>query len=448
MQPGNILVRGPPCFGGYENSASATEESFVTIEGTAGWFNTGDMGYMDRNSYLFISGRSKEIINRGGETISPFEIEEAVVQHPLVKETLAFSAPHATFQETIGIVVVTPANQPRVDLPALWKYLDSKLHRSKWPQIIVYMNALPKNAANKILRIRLGERMKLDDIDEESAPSTRLLEGACPPVGAPLTQPIAVEPIVIDTARVEEFLRCKVGVRQAVLVRVDLPFKPKSLVAFVESHAEIVEALERACEEGLHKYEIPVSIHALDTMPMMATQPSVPDKAFLVEMALRLHFEMSIVSPRNPMESKIEAIWRQFLGSGSVVSVVDSFFDLGGDSLKAGQLVNAMRKKLKIQLSVGDLFTNPTIEAMANQVSKLKIIGSPSLSAKAIGDKGEKHIVSTLDSPLLSPAAGYGDAEEKFGGSWEHSMNLSSTALPCLVTQLLPAGNTHKHTSP
>ena len=52
------------------------------------------MGHLDENNYLFISGRSKEIINRGGETISPFEIEEAVIQHPYIKETLAFSAPH------------------------------------------------------------------------------------------------------------------------------------------------------------------------------------------------------------------------------------------------------------------------------------------------------------------------------------------------------------------
>ena len=99
-EKGNILIRGAPCFGGYENNGTANEESFFTIEGEAGWFNTGDMGHLDQAGYLYISGRSKEIINRGGETISPFEIEEAVIQHPLVKETLAFSAPHEEFQET------------------------------------------------------------------------------------------------------------------------------------------------------------------------------------------------------------------------------------------------------------------------------------------------------------------------------------------------------------
>jgi len=104
---------------------------------------------LDTNGFLFISGRSKEIINKGGETISPFEIEEAVVQHPFVKETLAFSAPHEKYQETVGVVIVTRSGMPRVDLPSLQKYLESRLHRSKWPQVILYMDALPKNLAGK-----------------------------------------------------------------------------------------------------------------------------------------------------------------------------------------------------------------------------------------------------------------------------------------------------------
>ena len=82
------------------------------------------MGYINMAHglpYLFISGRSKEVINRGGETISPFEIEEAVLQTAghLVKETMAWSAPSDKFQETIGVVVVPKTGMPRVDLPYL-----------------------------------------------------------------------------------------------------------------------------------------------------------------------------------------------------------------------------------------------------------------------------------------------------------------------------------------
>lgn len=78
---GNIMVRNLPCFAGYENNGSANEESFFALDGEAGWFSTGDCGRLDARGFLFISGRSKEIINRGGETISPFEVEEAVVKN-------------------------------------------------------------------------------------------------------------------------------------------------------------------------------------------------------------------------------------------------------------------------------------------------------------------------------------------------------------------------------
>ena len=438
MHPGNIMVRGPPCFGGYEDNTNATEESFFKVEGEAGWFSTGDMGYMDKNSFLFISGRSKEIINRGGETISPFEIEEAVVQHPLVKEVLAFSAPHATFQETIGVVIVSLPNQPRVDLPTLWRYLDSKLHRSKWPQVIVYMNALPKNAANKVLRIRLGERMKLANVDEESPPSSRLLEATCPPVGTPLTQPIAVQSIVVDVKKVEELLLKQPSVSEAVVVVVDLPFKPGSMVGFVVAPKDSADELIKLCDFSLHKYEVPLFIYAMDAMPK--SNMGYPDIPLLTEKAKDLYAQRSVVAPRNPMEVKVEKIWRHFLGCESVVSVKDSFFDLGGDSLKAGQLVNAMRKKFRIQLSVGDLFTSPTIENMANMLSKMKILGSPNLSYKSLPvaeSAGEMDLISESPSLVQSPTTDV-DPETKFGGSWEHSTNLSSTALPVLMVQLIP----------
>jgi acyl-CoA synthetase (AMP-forming)/AMP-acid ligase II len=91
-QVGNILVKGSPCFSGYEypkekedeNLMSLNDTSFFVVDNEPGWFSTGDCGYLNNEGYLFITGRSKEIINRGGETISPYEIEEAVIQHPQV----------------------------------------------------------------------------------------------------------------------------------------------------------------------------------------------------------------------------------------------------------------------------------------------------------------------------------------------------------------------------
>jgi acyl-CoA synthetase (AMP-forming)/AMP-acid ligase II len=330
-EKGNILLRGPPCFGGYENNGSANSESFFTVNGVAGWFNTGDMGSLDAAGYLYISGRSKEIINRGGETISPFEIEEAVLQHPHVKEVLAFSAPHAEYQESVGVCIVTAKDLPRVDLLGLHKFLDEHklLHRSKWPQLIVYMEALPKNAAGKLLRIKLAERLALADVDEEAPQHTRLLEGTCPPVGAPLTQAIAVAAVDIDVAQSEHVLRqhqraaaaaAQRVVKDVVVVSVDLPFRNDAFVAFVvlagggaelpRSDAEVegIRAdLLDACTKSLHAYLVPTAVYVVPSVPRVAaggepTGGEAVDSGALRTLAIRLFTESVIVLPRNQIE--------------------------------------------------------------------------------------------------------------------------------------------------
>ena len=162
---GPICVRGEPCFRGYgKNHADPTqthEDTFLK----GGWFNTGDLGYMDSDGYLYITGRSKEVINRGGEIISPMEVEEAVASHPDVLACAAFSAVHDVLQEVVGIVVVPAPGRPRLDLPTLHDFLGEQLAAPKWPQCLVFMDALPKSHTNKLLRVKLGQRMNLPELN-------------------------------------------------------------------------------------------------------------------------------------------------------------------------------------------------------------------------------------------------------------------------------------------
>jgi len=453
---GNILVRGPPCFRGYENDPAANAEAFVTVPNRGeGWFNTGDVGSLDKEGYLFISGRSKEIINRGGETISPFEIEEAVVQHPRIKETIAFSAPHEQFQETVGAVIVTKPGEKFVDLPTLHKFLESRLHRSKWPQVLVLMDALPKNAAGKVLRIKFADRTKLDDVDEESSPLTRMFQGKCPPVGAPLTQLIPLTPLKVDPRETEAFLSKQTNVRAASVVKVNLPFRLDSFVAFVvldsssssslhslmgDKHAEIETALQKACEAQLHSFLAPVFVRVVTDFPKLTSGEGKGDidKQILETRALHIFNERNCVAPRNNTERQIEMVWREQLGSNSAISVTVSFFDIGGDSLKAGKLISALRKKLQVQLSVADLFTAPTIESLSHKIALMKTLGSPAMSSG--GGNNNKN-----RSGLLNSASSASQLSPQFNKDspnpyvrWEHAMMYSNTSLPCLITQLLP----------
>lgn len=483
---GNIMVRGPPCFGGYEyhqheaEAGKFVEEVFFAVQGHGeGWFNTGDMGCLDQQGYLFIQGRSKEIINRGGETISPFEIEEAIQQHPFVKEVLAFSAPHDQYQETVGALIVTKANQPRVDLPSLHHFLESRLHRSKWPFVIVFADSLPKNNANKTLRIRYAERTGLRSIDEESPPSTRLFMAESPPIGTALTVPIAITPIKVDLSITESFILTLQGIDKVRVIVVDLPSQQEAIVAFVDFNSKFFASnsdnkdeeiylgtIKRRCDEKLDAFLSPMFVYRMPTSATAASSASASaiaieaeedatsiDEQFLRQQAIINYQQTNIIRPRNSIESQIELIWRSLLGCPTMLSVTASFFDLGGDSMKAGQVIGAMRQQLRVPLSVADLFTAPSIEAMAVKIATSKSIGSPhitsSVSASAptknnspnsLMMKNEKRraTANRFQSSLSSIEEERQTQLHREFLTWEFSPAHSNTSFWCLLVQALP----------
>ena len=104
-ETGEIVLRGRTITRGYDNDVVATAAAF-----RSGWFRTGDLGYLDPDGYLFIVGRLKEIINRGGQQVSPVEVEEALLSHPGVLEASAFAIPHKTLGENVAAVVVLRPN--------------------------------------------------------------------------------------------------------------------------------------------------------------------------------------------------------------------------------------------------------------------------------------------------------------------------------------------------
>ena len=150
---GEIVIRGANVTGGYENNPESNESSF-----TDGWFRTGDEGYLDGDGYLFITGRLKEIINRGGEKVAPREVDEALLDHPAVAQAVTFAVPHTTLGEDVAAAVVLRKDNI-VSEQELRSMTFDHLADFKVPSQIVIVDEIPKGPTGKLQRIGLYDKL-------------------------------------------------------------------------------------------------------------------------------------------------------------------------------------------------------------------------------------------------------------------------------------------------
>jgi acyl-CoA synthetase (AMP-forming)/AMP-acid ligase II len=154
-ETGEIVIRGPNVTAGYENNPKANAEAF-----TDGWFRTGDQGVIDADGYLTITGRLKEIINRGGEKVSPREVDEILMDHPAVAQVVCFAMPHPRLGEDVAAAVVLREGQ-QADERALQAFVASRAADFKVPRRILIVEEIPKGATGKLQRIGLAARLGL-----------------------------------------------------------------------------------------------------------------------------------------------------------------------------------------------------------------------------------------------------------------------------------------------
>ncbi len=152
---GQVVVRGATVMAGYDGDTIATEAAYV-----GDWFKTGDLGFFDEEGYLFLTGRMREMINRGGEKIAPREVDEVLLEHPAVAEAVTFPIPHRTLGEDVASAIVL-----RPDVVAtpreIRKFAINRIADFKVPRQVLIVAEIPKGPTGKVQRIGLADKLGL-----------------------------------------------------------------------------------------------------------------------------------------------------------------------------------------------------------------------------------------------------------------------------------------------
>ncbi|CBX92227.1 hypothetical protein LEMA_P049330.1 [Plenodomus lingam JN3] len=151
---GEICIRGENVTKGYLNHPSANESSFTK----EGFFRTGDQGKLDEDGYVIITGRIKELINKGGEKISPIELDNVIAQHPAVSEAVSFAIEDEMYGQDVGLAVVIKEGH-KLTADELKTWLADRVARFKLPKKIYFTDMMPKTATGKIQRRLVAEAM-------------------------------------------------------------------------------------------------------------------------------------------------------------------------------------------------------------------------------------------------------------------------------------------------
>jgi acyl-CoA synthetase (AMP-forming)/AMP-acid ligase II len=152
---GEVVIRGRNVTPGYESNPEANAAAF-----SDGWFRTGDQGEMDEDGYLWITGRLKELINRGGEKVSPLEVDEVLMDHPAVAQAVTFAMPHDKLGEEVAAAIVIREGETLSD-SELRDFARARLADFKVPRKIVILDEIPKGATGKLQRIGLAQKLGL-----------------------------------------------------------------------------------------------------------------------------------------------------------------------------------------------------------------------------------------------------------------------------------------------
>jgi acyl-CoA synthetase (AMP-forming)/AMP-acid ligase II len=153
---GEICIRGAAVFAGYCDDDTANQATF-----RHGWFHTGDVGRLDQYGFLYIVGRSSDMYISGGANVYPREVENVLLQDPMISEAAVLGMPDEKWGE-VGIAIVVPRGTGELDEKAVLSQLDGKLARYKWPRRVLFWDSLPVSGYGKVSKLAIRERLARD----------------------------------------------------------------------------------------------------------------------------------------------------------------------------------------------------------------------------------------------------------------------------------------------
>ncbi len=156
---GEVVISGPNVTPGYESNPEANAKNFFEADG-ARWFRTGDQGAFDDDGYLHLTGRLKEIINRGGEKISPLEVDGVLLDHPDVAQVVTFALPHPKLGEEVAAALVLKEGSTATEKD-IRAFATERMADFKVPRKVIILDEIPKGATGKMQRIGLAEKLGL-----------------------------------------------------------------------------------------------------------------------------------------------------------------------------------------------------------------------------------------------------------------------------------------------
>ncbi|MGD1712998.1 condensation domain-containing protein [Dapis sp. BLCC M172] len=346
---GEVMVRGACVTAGYElrewMDYNPNEEAFID-----GWLRTGDKGYKDKDGYVYLVGRFKEIINRAGEKISPMAVEDVLQRHPAVGQVVVFAAPHELFGEVVGAAIVPVPNQTRPTLAALRQFaIKEKELETQWlPECLVWMNAIPKGLTGKPARIGLAKRLEMPTLTTDVTASPRTFvatEGA-------------------DGKYVLETLEHQIenGTGGCQNLQQLTVYFTSETTEFSLSQLSELEVRDRF---GTLSKIMPSAFVQLETLPLTSDgkidrkRLQNPDK----------NGGSQPVQQGNETEQKIAAIWKEVLQIEEV-GIYDNFFELGGKSVLLIQVYGKLQEIFDMSnLKVIDLLANPTVHSLSEFIA-------------------------------------------------------------------------------